>query len=96
MSSSSFITLAVTRLATQSVHNTAIASHNPSLFLPAGRAGPKITLRFLHQPTMAARRALEWIRTSKARLVFRYEISDLFCHLFIPVHFPPPTIVSCK
>jgi len=25
----------------------------------------------------AARRALEWIRTSKARLVFRYEISDL-------------------
>jgi len=26
----------------------------------------------------AARRALEWIRTSKARLVFRYEISDLF------------------
>ena len=29
---------------------------------------------------MTARRALEWInvRTSKARLVFRYEISDLF------------------
>ena len=27
---------------------------------------------------MAVRRALEWIRTSKARLVFRYEISDLF------------------
>ena len=26
---------------------------------------------------MAARRALEW-RTSKLRLVFRYEISDLF------------------
>ena len=48
MSSSSFITLAVTRLATQSVHITAIASHNPSLFLPAGRTGPKITLRFPH------------------------------------------------
>jgi len=31
---------------------------------------------------MAARRALEWIGTSKGRLVFRYEISDLF--LFIP------------
>jgi len=27
---------------------------------------------------MAARRALEWIGGSKARLVFRYEISDLF------------------
>jgi len=27
---------------------------------------------------MAARRALEWIRTSKAQLVLRYEISDLF------------------
>ena len=27
---------------------------------------------------MAARRALEWIGMSKARLVFRYEISDLF------------------
>ena len=26
---------------------------------------------------MAARKALEWIGTSKARLVFRYEISDL-------------------
>ena len=24
---------------------------------------------------------LEWIRMSKARLVFRYEISDLFIHL---------------
>ena len=27
---------------------------------------------------MAARRALEWIRTSKASLVFRYETLDLF------------------
>ena len=30
------------------------------------------------QQTTAARRALEWISTSIARLVFRYEISD-FC-----------------
>ena len=30
------------------------------------------------QQTTAARRALEWISTSIARLVFRYEISDLF------------------
>ena len=31
---------------------------------------------------MAARRAFEWIGTSKAQLVFRYEISDLFHHSF--------------
>ena len=31
----------------------------------------------------AARRALEWIRTSKARVVFRYEISDLFILKFL-------------
>jgi len=35
------------------------------------------TLRVANQQRMAARRALEWIGTSKARLVFRYEISDL-------------------
>jgi len=29
---------------------------------------------------------LEWIRTSKARLVFRYEISDLFMLLPMEVH----------
>jgi len=33
---------------------------------------------------MAARRALEWIWMSKARLVFRYEISDLFLFSYIP------------
>ena len=33
---------------------------------------------------MAARRALEWIGMSKGRLVFRYEISDLFFMYFIP------------
>ena len=33
------------------------------------------------QQTTAARRALEWISASKARLVFRYEISDLFSDL---------------
>jgi len=37
--------------------------------------------RVANQQRMAARRALEWIRTSKARLVFRYEISDLFLFL---------------
>ena len=30
-----------------------------------------------NQQRMAARRALEWIGALKARLVFRYEISDL-------------------
>jgi len=33
---------------------------------------------------MAARRALEWTRVSKARMVFRYEISDLFQLNFFP------------
>ena len=37
-----------------------------------------IQYRVAFQQRMAARRALEWIRTSKAQLVFRYEISDLF------------------
>ena len=34
--------------------------------------------RVANQQRMAAKRALEWIRTSKSRLVYRYEISDLF------------------
>ena len=34
--------------------------------------------RVADQQRMAARRALEWIGASEARLVFRYEISDLF------------------
>jgi len=33
--------------------------------------------RVADQQRMAARRALEWIKTSEAQLVFRYEISDL-------------------
>jgi len=33
--------------------------------------------RLANQQRRAARRALEWIRTSKGRLVFRYEISEL-------------------
>jgi len=37
-----------------------------------------LTNRVANQQSLAVRRALEWIRTSKARLVFRYEISDLF------------------
>jgi len=36
------------------------------------------TYRVAIQQKTAARRALEWIGASKARLVFRYEISDLF------------------
>jgi len=42
------------------------------------RPATHIAYRVTNQQRMAARRALEWIRTSKARLVFRYEISDLF------------------
>ena len=34
--------------------------------------------RYPTENDMAASRALEWIGASKARLVFRYEISDLF------------------
>jgi len=34
--------------------------------------------RVANQQRAAARRALEWIWTSKAWLVFRYEISDLY------------------
>ena len=37
-----------------------------------------IQYRVAFQQRMAARRALEWIRTSKARLVLKYEISDLY------------------
>jgi len=39
--------------------------------------------RLANQQTMAARRALEWIWTSKAR-IFRYEISDLFIYILLP------------
>ena len=42
------------------------------------RAATRGAYRVANQQRMAARRALEWIRTSKAWLVFRYEISDLF------------------
>ena len=41
------------------------------------RAATRGAYRITNQQRMAVRRALEWIRTSKARLVFRYEISDL-------------------
>jgi len=34
--------------------------------------------RVTNQQRMASRRALEWIAMSKAQMVFRYEISDLF------------------
>jgi len=37
--------------------------------------------RVANQQRMVARRALEWIGMSKAQLVFRYEISDLFLAL---------------
>ena len=37
--------------------------------------------RVANQQRMAARRALDWIGMLKARLVLRYEISDLFLSL---------------
>ena len=42
------------------------------------RAATRDAYRVAKQQRMAARRALEWIGMSKAQLVFRYEISDLF------------------
>jgi len=39
--------------------------------------------RVTNQQRMAARRALEWIKTLKAWLVFRYEISDLFSRILV-------------
>ena len=42
------------------------------------RAATCDAYRVANQQRMASRRALEWIGTSKAWLVFRYEISDLF------------------
>jgi len=38
--------------------------------------------RVADQQRMATRRALEWIRVLEARLVFRYELSDLFLMSF--------------
>jgi len=46
------------------------------------RAATRDAYRVSNQQRMAARRALEWIGTSKARLVFRYEISDLLVFNF--------------
>ena len=43
------------------------------------------TYRVTIQQRTAARRALEWIGTSKAQLVFRNEISDLFSTLLASV-----------
>ena len=42
------------------------------------QAATRDAYRVANQQRMAARRVLEWIGTSKAQLVFRYEISDLF------------------
>ena len=47
------------------------------------RAATHGVYRVANQQRMAARRALDWIGTSKARLVFRYEISDLYHNMFI-------------
>ena len=52
------------------------------------------TLRVANQQRMAARRALEWVGTSKARLVFRYEISDLL--LPVKMVFPMCTQVHVR
>ena len=43
------------------------------------QAATRDAYRVAKQQRVTARRALEWIGTLKARLVFRYEISDLFC-----------------
>jgi len=45
---------------------------------------------------MAARRALEWIRTLKARLVFRYEISDLFIFVHVTFFFSSRCMFELK
>ena len=47
-------------------------------WLKAETLASRGTYRLAIQRRAAARRALEWIGVSKARLVFRYEISDLF------------------
>jgi len=41
------------------------------------RAATRDAYRVTKQQRMPARRVLEWIGTSKAWLVFRYDISDL-------------------
>ena len=51
------------------------------------RAATRDAYRVSNQQRMAARRALEWIGTSKAWLAFRYEISDLFLNFFIIMKF---------
>ena len=59
-----------------------MAPHNVDMMTRGGSRAEMLasrgTYRVAIQQRMAARRALEWIGASKARLVFRYEISDLF------------------
>ena len=43
------------------------------------RAATHDGYRITNQQRMAARRDLEWTRISKARMIFKYERSDLFC-----------------
>ena len=58
-------------------------------------AATHYSYRIANQQRMAARRALEWIRTSQAWLVFRYEISYLFSllHSFSCIQDMPPFCV---
>jgi len=54
--------------------------------------------RVANQQRMAAKRALEWIRTSKSQLVFRYEISDLLflcCWKFCTSYKLMQNLVQC-
>jgi len=61
------------------------------------RAATHDAYKVTNQQRMAARRALEWIRASKAQLVFRDEISDLFNHFFYCAcanAFPAPSVLQ--
>ena len=53
------------------------------------RAATHDAYKVTNQLRMAARRALEWIRTSKGWLVFRSEISDLFYSVLAVYPFLP-------
>jgi len=54
--------------------------HNDARLTESGNTRSKLAhdaYRVANQQRMTARRALEWIGTSKAWLVFRYKMSDL-------------------
>ena len=51
--------------------------HDDARLIESGNARSE-QLLLVPTESLTSRVWLEWIRTSKARLVFRYEISDLF------------------